>query len=136
MADTIQLVDYLYVMVSNKAGEGARLLHALEKAGVDLLAFSGFPHGRQAQLDFVPADPAAFKQAAKRAKWKVVGPKRGFLVRGDDRVGAVADLLERLAVADINVTAIDAVSVNGRYGAILWVAQRDLKKAASLLAPS
>lgn len=61
-----------------------------------MLAFSGFPKGRRPQLDFVPADPAAFKQAAKRAKWKVVGPKRGFLVQGDDRVGAVAELLERL----------------------------------------
>jgi hypothetical protein len=35
---------------------------------------------------------------AKRAKWKVVGPKRGFLVRGDDRVGAIAEWLERLGV--------------------------------------
>jgi hypothetical protein len=132
MTETVRLVDYFYVMVPNKPGEGARALAALREAGVNLLAFSGFPQGRRAQLDFVPADAAAFKQTAKRAKWKPVGPKRGFLVQGDDRLGAVADLLERLARAKINVTAIDAVTVEGRYGAILWVASKDVKKAASL----
>ena len=132
MTETVRLVEYFYVMVPDKPGEGARALATLREAGVNLLAFSGFPQGRRAQLDFVPADAAAFKQAAKRAKWKTVGPKRGFLVQGDDRLGAVADLLERLARAKINVTAIDAITVEGRYGAIFWVASKDVKKAASL----
>jgi hypothetical protein len=134
MAETIRLVDYFYIVAPNKPGEGARALNTLKEAGVNLLAFSGFPQGRRAQLDFVPADRAAFERAAKRAKWKVVGPKRVFLVQGDDRVGVVAELLERLSAAKINVTAIDAVSVaEGRYGAIFWVAPRDVKKAAALL---
>jgi hypothetical protein len=137
MADTVRIVDYFYVSAPNKAGEGARALTTLKDAGVNLLAFSGFPQGRRAQMDFIPADPGAFKQAAKKAKWKVVGPKRGFLVQGDDRVGAVADLLERLGSAKINVTAIDAVSItDGRYGAIFWVAPNDVKKAAALLGAS
>jgi hypothetical protein len=136
MADTVRLVEYFYLTAPNKPGEGARVLNTLKEAGVNLLVFSGFPQGRRAQLDFVPADPAAFKQAAKRAKWKVVGPKRGFLVQGDDRLGAAAELLERLGTARINVTAIDAVSTDGRYGAIVWVAARDVKKAAALLGVS
>ena len=137
MADTVRLVEYFYITAPNKPGEGARALKTLKEAGVNLLAFSGFPQGRRAQLDFIPADPAAFKQAAKRSKWKVVGPKRGFLVQGEDRVGAVADLLERLGPAKINVTAIDAVCVSdGRYGAIFWVAAKDVKKAAALLGAS
>ena len=137
MADTIRQVEYFYTIAPNKPGEGARALNTLKDAGVNLLAFSGFPAGKRAQLDFVPADPAAFKQAAKNAKWKVVGPKRGFLVQGDDRVGVVAELMERLAAAKINVTAIDAVTVDGgRYGAIFWVAPKDVKKAAALLGAS
>jgi Ni,Fe-hydrogenase maturation factor len=51
-------------------------------------------------------------------------------------VGAIADLLERLAAAKINVTAIDAVSVDGRYGAIFWVPTSDVKKTVSLLGAS
>jgi hypothetical protein len=137
MADTVRLIEYFYLIAPNKPGEGARALTTLKDAGVSLLAFSGFPQGRRAQMDFIPADPGAFKQVAKKAKWKVVGPKRGFLVQGDDRVGAVANLLESLGAAKINVTAIDAVSVgDGRYGAILWVAPKDVKKAAALLGAS
>lgn len=137
MADTVRVVDYFYITVPDKPGEGARALRTLKDAGVNLLAFSGFPQGRRAQMDFIPADPDAFRQAARKVRWKLVGPKRGFLVQGEDRVGAVAELLERLEPAKINVTAIDAVcAADGRYGAILWVAPKDVKKAATLLGAS
>lgn len=134
MADDIRRVDYFYVQVPNKPGEGARVLGALRDAGVNLLAFSGFPEGRGAQMDFVPEDAAAFRQAARNATWKLKGPKKAFLVAGDDRPGVVAELMRKLADAKINVTAIDAVSAgSGRYGAILWVAPRDVGRAAKAL---
>ena len=137
MADRVQRVEYFYVQVPNRAGEGARYLSALGEAGVNLLAFSGFPEGRGSQLDFVPADPAAFRAFAKRSKWKITGPKRAFLLGGDDRVGVVAEIHQKLAAAKVNVTAIDAVCAGaGRYGAILWVAPRDYAKAAGLLGAS
>lgn len=133
MADIIRVVEYFYLTIADKPGEAGRVLKVLADAGVNLVAVSGFPEARRAQLDLIPADPAAFKQVAKQAKWKVVGPKRGFLVQGDDRIGAIGDLLERLGAAGINVTAIDAVAVDSRYGAIFWVAAKDVKKAAALL---
>jgi len=134
MADTIQRVQYFYTQVSDKPGEGANILRMLQQEGINLLAFSGFPEGRRAQIDLIPADPAALKAAAKKAKLKLKGPKTGFLVQGDDRIGAVAEIMNRLAEAKINVTAIDAVSAGlGRYGAIFWVKPRDVKKAADLL---
>jgi hypothetical protein len=133
MAESVRQVEYFYIEVPNKVGEGAKVLHALKDAGVNLHAFSGFPSGRRAQLDFFPADPAAFKQIAKANRWKPVGPKRGFLVQGDDRIGAVADLLGKLAEAKIDVIAVDAVSVDERYGALCWVAPRDMKRAAKIL---
>ncbi len=134
MADSFRLVDYYYVTTSNKPGEGARVLDTLRDAGVSLLAFSGFPKGRRAQLDFIPADSTAFKAAAKRAKWKVTGPKRAFLVQGADRTGAVGEVFARLADAKINVTALDALCTgDGQYGALFWVAPKDVKKAAALL---
>ena len=133
MADAVRLVDYFYVSIPNKAGEGARLLDTLRQERVNLLAFSAFPQGRKAQADFIPEDAAAFRRAAKKAKWKVVGPKKVFLVQGDDRVGACADLIGALATAKINVIAWDAVSVHGRYGAIFWVAPKDLKKTQKVI---
>jgi prephenate dehydratase len=134
MAETIQRVQYFYTEVSDKPGEGARLLNLLRDEGVNLLAFTGFPKGRRAQIDFVPADQAAFKAAAKKAKVKLVGPKSAFLIEGDDRAGTLAEILNKLAEAKINITAVDAVAAGlGRYGAILWVKGRDVKKAATVL---
>jgi len=133
MAEAVRQLEYFYVEVPNKVGEGAKILHTLKEAGVNLFAFSGFPSGRRAQLDFFPADPAAFRRVAKANRWKLVGPKRGFLVQGDDRIGAEADLVGKLAAASISVIAIDAVSVDERYGALCWVAPRDVKKASQVL---
>jgi hypothetical protein len=132
--ESIRRVQYFYVMAPDKPGEGARALQVLKEAGVNLLAFSGFPVGKRAQLDFVPEDPSAFRAAARKAKWKVVGPKVAFLIEGDDRTGVMADLLGRLAEARINVTASDAVVGGaGRFGAILWVKPRDVNRAAKAL---
>ena len=134
MADSVTRVEYFYVEAPNTPGEGARALNVLRDAGVNLLAFSGFPAGRRAHLDFVPADPKAFREAARKAKWKVTGPRRAFLVQGEVRAGVVAGIMEKLAAARINVTALDAVCAgNGRYGAILWVKPADVTRASKTL---
>ncbi len=132
--ETIRKVDYFYIEAPNKPGEGARVLETLREAGVNLFAFSGFPQGRKAQIDFIPDDIVKFKAAARKAKLKVGARKRGFLIQGDDRPGAVADVMGKLSAANINVTAIDAVAAGeGRYGAILWVKSHDYGKAAKAL---
>ncbi len=110
MAETVQIAEYFYTQVPDKPGEGARLLAELKAAGVNLLAFSGFPAGRKAQVDFVPEDAKAFKAAAKTGKWQVSPAKKVFLIGGDDRVGAGADLMQKLADAKVNVTAAQAVT--------------------------
>ena len=133
MAETVRTADYYYVMVPDKPGEGARILGELRRAGVNLIVYSGFPSGRGAQLDLVPTDGAALKAVAREQKWKLTGPKRAFLIEGDDRIGACADVLGRLAAAKVNVTAMDALAGAGRYAAILWVKARDVKKAAGVL---
>lgn len=137
MVDIIRKVAYFAMDVPNKPGEGARVLGVLADAGVNLLAFTGFPSGRKAQLDFIPEDVAVFKNTVKAAKIKTRPQKFGFLVQGDDRKGAVADLVKTLAEKKINVTAMNAVSAGaGRYAAILWVAPKDVNKAAKALGAS
>ena len=134
MAETISRVVYFYIETLDRPGEAARALSTLKDAGINLLAFTGFPKGRRTQLDFIPADPATFVKVAKKAGWKLSAKKSGFLIQGEDRIGAVADILAKLADAKINVTAIDAVCAGmERYGAILWVKPADLKRAAKAL---
>ncbi|HYT05712.1 MAG TPA: hypothetical protein VEM13_12630 [Gemmatimonadales bacterium] len=134
MADTIRKVSYYYTSVSNKPGEGARLLQVLRQAGVNLLALHAFPSARKAQVDFVPSDGMALTAAAQAAKIKLSKPKTAFLIDGDDRIGALAGTLAKLGAANINVTAVTGVCAGmGRYGAILWVKPGDVNKAATTL---
>jgi hypothetical protein len=134
MASVVRKVAYFAVDVPDRPGEGARILGALADRGVNLLAFSGFPAGKKAQLDFVPEDVKVFRSAAKAAKISTRPQKFGILIQGEDRLGAVADLLRSLAEKKINVTAIDAVSEGrGRYAAILWVKPEEVNKAVRAL---
>lgn len=138
MADNVRSVEYYYTVVSDQPGEGAKVLNTMAASGVNLVAYTGFPSSAgKAQLDFVPSDKEAFLAAARAAGIELVGPKVAFLVQGDDRVGAVADVLTKLAGAGINVTAMDATSAGqGRYGAILWVKPDDTHRAAAVLEAS
>jgi hypothetical protein len=134
MPTTVRKVAYAYVTVASKPGEAARILEALRDANLNLLAFSGFPQGRKAQIDIVTDDIDGLKAAAKRHKWKLSSTKRAFLAQGPDEVGAAAPPLAKLAGAKINVIAADAVAAGeGRFGMLFWVASRDYNRAAKLL---
>lgn len=132
--DNVRKADYFSLEVANKPGEGAMHLKALKDAGVNLLAFTGFPSGRKAQIDFIVEDAAALKAAAKKNKWKLSARKTVFLVQGDDRPGAIHEVIAKLADKKIGITALDAVSAGaGRYGAMFWVKPKDLAKASKAL---
>jgi len=135
VADKVRRVEYYYVPVPDKPGEGLKVLSALKNAGVLFLAIHAFPTGGgRAQLDLVPEDAKKFKQAAQAAGFTPTGPKWAFLITGDDRVGAAAEHGKKLADARVNVTAASALSAgSGRYGMIVWVAPADYEKAAAAL---
>ena len=132
----VRQVDYCYTVVkAGRAGEAAGALDALRKAGVNLLAFTGFPtRGGKAQLDFVADDLAGVRRVARDQGWKLSAPKKAFLVQGGDAVGAAHAQLRKLAKQGINVTAADAVTAGrGRWAMILWVKQKDYARAARAL---
>lgn len=134
MSDIIRKVDYYYIETADKAGEGAKILAALRNEGVNLLGLTGFPKGKRAQVDFIPDNSPAFEAAAKKIGLKLKKKKIGFLIQGDDRRGAMVELMEKLAAVKINVTAVDAVTAGaGRWGALLWVKPKDVAKAAQAL---
>jgi hypothetical protein len=134
MADLIRTVQYFKVQIADKPGTLAGMLAPLREAGMNLMAVHAFPRNRRTQVDVVPEDPTTFKDLAKAHKWKVQGPKMCLLVDGDDRPGALADLTDQLGSARINMIAVTGLTAGqGRFGAILWVKPRDVKKAAKVL---
>ena len=135
MADRVRKVNYCYAKVSARAGQGAAVLEELRNAGVNLLAFSGFPiGGGKAQLDLVSEDMTGVRRVARKNGWRLSKTKKGFLVQGDDRVGACHRHLQKLADQKINVTAADALAAGkGRYAMILWVKPKVYARAARVL---
>jgi len=133
MADMIRTAQYFKVQIADNPGTLGGMLAPLREEGVNLLAVHAFPRNRRTQVDVVPEDPTAFKNVAKAHKLKVQGPKMCLLVEGDDRPGVLADLTDRLGSARINMTAVTGLAAGqGRFGAILWVKPRDVKKAAKI----
>jgi len=130
----IRKVVYFSMQVPNRPGVGVEMLRAIAEGRQNLLAFTGFPNGAKAQVDFVPARPAGFARGARKAGVKLGKRKTAFLIQGEDRVGALLRVLERLAEARINMVAMDAVTAgSGRFGAIFWVRPKDVARASRLL---
>jgi len=137
MADRITRVEYYSAIVPHKSGEAARILTALEQAGINLVAFSGFPEGRKAQMDFIAADGAALTKAIKGAGVEISRKKTAFLVQGEDHAGAAAAIARKLAAAGINIISLQTICAGeNRFGGLLWVKPEDVRKAAKILEAS
>lgn len=128
-------VNYCYLVVPSRSGAAANILAALKAAGLNLLAFSGFPVGKgKAQLDLVAARLTPIQKLAKTQGWKLSRPKKGFMIQGEDGVGAGEAPLAALAAKHINIVAADAVAAGGgRFGMLLWVKPKDYERAAKAL---
>ena len=135
MRTRVRKVNYAYIVAPSKAGQGARVLGELKDAGVNLIAFNGFPAKRgQAQLDLVSDDLARIRRVARQRGWRLSRTKRGFLVQGLDEVGAVYSHIKKLGDHGINVTAAEAVAAGqGLFGMLLWVHPKDFARAARTL---
>ena len=135
MAQRTRKVNYCYLKVPSRAGQGAKILSEIKNAGINLLAFSGFPvQGGKSQIDLVADNMSAIRRVANKNGWRMSKTKRAFLVQGTDEVGAVQKNLQRLAKDGISITAVDAVAAGtGRYGMIFWVKPKDYGRAARIL---
>jgi hypothetical protein len=135
MAESVRRVEYHYVTVPDLPGEGERVFSMLRDRRVNLLAVLGFPtSGGRTQIDLVPEDPEALREAAENAGLSISEVKQAFLIQGDDRMGVVGETLAKLAALGVNVTADAAVSDGrGHYGMIVWVAAEEYERAAGAL---
>jgi hypothetical protein len=134
MADTVRKVEYFSINIPNRPAKAFGVLSTLVSAGIDLLACIGVSTGRRARIDVVPADTRRFKAAVKKAGLTFTPKKSGFMIQGRDRPGALSQHLRKLGDKQINVTGIDALSAGaGRWGAIIWVEDEAVRKAARVL---
>jgi hypothetical protein len=135
MAFKIRRVEYFNATVVDQPGEAYRVLSALASLGVNLLAFTAVPVGPDStQLTLFPEDPSKMVSEAKKAGMALDGPHRAILVQGDDELGVLASVHERIYRANVNVYASTAVTDGyGKYGHIIYVRPEDYERAAKAL---
>ncbi len=135
MAFTIQRVEYYYTTVKDQPGEAYNILSLLEEMGVNQLAFTAVPVGpNSTQLAIFPKEPAKLIHEAKLAGMVLDGPHHVLLVEGDDELGALANIHEKLFKANVNVYASTGVTDGkGSYGYLIYVKEDDFERAAETL---
>jgi len=135
MGYRIRRADFYLVTVKDRPGEAYNLLSQLSDLGVNLLAITLIPVGPMStQVTVFPEDAERLKHAARNAKLTLAGPEHALLVEGEDALGSLAGIHERLAAARVNVSSGTGISDGrGRYSYILHVKPEDFDRAAKAL---
>jgi hypothetical protein len=135
MAYTIRRVEYFHATIVDQPGEAYKVLSALAGLGVNLLAFTAVPVGPdRTQITLFPAEPSKMASEARKAKMELEGPHPALLLQGDDELGALVEVHEKLYRAKVNVYASTGVSDgHGKYGYVIYVRTEDCERAAKAL---
>ena len=135
VAYTIRRSEYFYADVRDELGAAYRVLADLAGRGVNLLAFTAVPSGPSlAQLALFPDDPPRLVAEATAAGLPLNGPHHALLVQGDDELGALASVHERLFRAGVDVYASSGVTDgHGSFGYVVYVREDQFTRATEAL---
>jgi hypothetical protein len=135
MAFSVSPSEYFYVNTRDELGGAYHVLSALADRGVNLLAFTAVPSGEdRAQFALFPEDPSQFIAEAHLAHIEVQGPHYALLVQGDDKLGELARVHERLFRAGVDVYASSGVGDGrGSFGYIVYVREDQFEQAVEAL---
>ncbi len=135
MAHTIRRVEYYYANVRDELGAAYQVLAQLAGRGVGLLAFTAVPSGPNlAQFALFPADPGQLRAETQAAQLALEGPYHALLVQGDDELGALARVHERLFRAGVDVYASSGVTDGrGSFGYVVYLREDQFERAAATL---
>ena len=135
MAFSVRRAEYYYANVHDDIGAAYRVLSDLAERGVNLLAFTAVPIGPTlAQFTLFPEEPKQLTAEAGLAGLALDGPHHALLVQGDDELGAVAGIHERLAEAHVDVYASSGVTDGrGSFGYVIYVREDQFDEAARAL---
>jgi hypothetical protein len=113
------------VEIEDKPGSLQKLLAKIASAKVDLLCFAAFSAGGgRGRVYLSGKDPKALEACVRTAGIKT-SAAAGFIVGGEDKVGAAGQLLKGLADAGINGVAGAAIVCDGQYHMLIVVEAAD-----------
>ncbi|MGD0597891.1 MAG: hypothetical protein ABSA64_10290 [Sedimentisphaerales bacterium] len=121
------------VDIEDKPGSLQKFLTQSSLSGVDYLCLSAFSCSDNRSRVYVSAkDPKSFEDFACEAGIKTT-EAAGFIVSGEDRVGAAANMLKGLAEKDIRGIAGTAMVCDNRYHLFVVVNAKDADRAQKAL---
>ena len=135
MAFTIRGVEYYYANVRDELGSAYRVLAMLADLGVNLLAFTAVPSGPDvARFALFPDDASKLIAQARASGLPLDGPHHALLVEGDDELGALASVHQRLVDAGVDIFASSGVTDGrGSFGYLVYVREDQFEKSATAL---
>ena len=135
MTAQIYGVDYYYTTVEDAPGQGCRFLETLASEEVNLIAFNAFPVGRdRTQLVIYPLNPTWLGDLARNQGLRLMGPHHAFIIHGDDELGALVNIHQKLCDAEINVSSATGMTDGrGGYRYIMHVHPDDYEKSLEIL---
>jgi hypothetical protein len=130
---TIRRVTYLRARLKNKPGALLKVLSELKRKRLGLAGLWGFStSGGKAEL-YVMANNTAKVRSHWRATRVLSGEGKGFWITGKNQTGALNRSLEALSKARVNIMAIDAIALGGRFGSFVWVSPGSVGRATRAL---
>jgi len=131
MAHTVRKVTAVSAQVDDRIGVLAELANALRDANLNMRAVVSQRKAGTVLMG-VPDDLAAARSLAAY-NGIVVQEREVLLIEGDDEVGALCPIANKLASARINIEDVYALATEGKYAAVLTFAAEDVGRAAEVL---
>jgi len=132
MAQTVKRVTALRVSGQDRVGLLSQIVADARDAGLDFRSVAAVAVEGQGTLIAVPTDLTAARQAAADAPY-AIDEQDVFWVEGDDQPGALGPVADKLASAGVNIQAVHASALGGKFAAVFYVAPEDVDKAAKAL---
>jgi hypothetical protein len=120
MATKVKRITTLTISLEAAPGALSAVYSAFKEAGVNILASWGYEMGPgQAQAHFYAADEKKAKEVLTKIGKKPSSDDAVY-AEGDDKLGAYAELLAKIAKAGVNISATDAFAQQGRFAAVFF----------------
>lgn len=135
MSFEVRIAEYFYARVKDGPSKAYELLAKLASEEINLLAFSAVPFGpNYVELTIFPDNTESFVRVAKSLGLTLTGPQHACLVQGDDHLGALAEIQQRLTDCGVTIYASSGVTDgNGHFGYVIYLPEADHQAAARAL---
>lgn len=128
-----QRLTYFKTSLEDKPGALLAVARELKSKNIGLIALWGYATAPgMAELHVAAKNPDKLRKVWKTSG-RVFDEATGFFLKGADKTGVLVKALEPAADAGVNLTAMAAVAVGGKYGAFLWVKPEEIEATAKAL---